>query len=90
MALIEKRITVKNKLGLHARPAAILAQTILRFECKVCVSKNDIEVNGRSVMGLMMLAAGNGVSLRITAQGRDEVEVMQAVERLFEENFGEE
>lgn len=88
--MIEKRIIVKNKLGLHARPAAILVQTISRFECKVCVSKDDIEVNGRSVMGLMMLAAENGASLRITAQGRDEAAVMQAVERLFEENFGEE
>ena len=88
--MIEKSIIVKNKLGLHARPAAVLAATVLKFECKVFVSKEDTEVNGRSVMGLMMLAAENGASLKITAQGRDEDAVMQAVERLFEEKFGEE
>lgn len=88
--MIEKKITVQNKLGLHARPAALLVQTASRFNCNIRVSRDDIEVNAKSVMGLMMLAAESGSQLGISVDGADEAAAMAAIEQLFEKKFDEE
>jgi phosphocarrier protein len=66
---IEKKITIRNKLGLHARPAALFVQIANKFDCDITVKKGKQEVNGKSIMGIMMLAAGKGDTIHIKAQG---------------------
>ena len=72
--MIKKEFIVKNKLGLHARPAALFVQTASRYQSEVKVSKGETEVNGKSVMGLMMLAAECGSTIVLTVEGTDEEE----------------
>ena len=86
---MEKTFTVKNRMGLHARPAALFVQTTNRFRSSVKVSKGDTEVDGKSIMGLMMLAAEEGSKVRIVANGEDEKEVLLALEQLFNNRFDE-
>lgn len=88
--MIEKTITIKNKLGLHARPAALFVQTSSRFNSTVTVVKDGQNVDGKSIMGLMMLAAGLGTDLRVLAHGADENEVLAALEELSNRKFDEE
>jgi len=87
--MMEKVFTVRNKLGLHARPAALFVQTTGRFKSSVKVSKGDQEVDGKSIMGLMMLAAEEGASVTVRAEGSDEKDVLSALERLFLNRFDE-
>jgi phosphocarrier protein HPr len=87
--MMEKTFTVKNRMGLHARPAALFVQTTNRFRSSVKVSKGDTEVDGKSIMGLMMLAAEEGSKVRIVANGEDEKEVLLALEQLFNNRFDE-
>jgi phosphocarrier protein HPr len=87
--MTEKEFTVKNRLGLHARPAAMFVQTTSRFKSSVGVRKGDQEVDGKSIMGLMMLAAEEGSKLKIVANGPDEAELLGAVGKLFDTRFGE-
>ena len=84
-----KVLTVKNKLGIHARPAAQFVKTTSQFSCDVRVEKDEEEVDGKSIMGLMMLAAGHGSLLNITTEGADEDEALDAIEALVERNFEE-
>lgn len=82
-------VTVRNELGLHARPAALFVQLASRFASHITLSKNGVEVNGKSIMGVMMLAAERGSTLEIRADGTDEqravAELVALVERAFEE-----
>ena len=78
-----------NRLGLHARAAAQLVQTANRFKADVMVAKDGEEVNGKSIMGLLMLAAPVGSLLRITVSGGDAAEAMQAIGALINDGFGE-
>lgn len=87
--MIEKTLTVTNRLGLHARPAALFAQTAGRFQASVKVCKDDLEVNGKSVMGLMMLAAECGSKLRVVIEGSDEKLALSDIEKVFERKFDE-
>lgn len=87
---ISKDLTIQNRNGLHARPAALFVKTSSRFHSEVWVEKDGEKVNGKSIMGLMMLAAGKGSVLRITAEGEDAVTVMQELEHLVSTRFGEE
>ena len=87
--MMEKKFTVKNRLGLHARPAALFVQTTSRFTSNVKVRKGSQEVDGKSIMGLMMLAAEEGSSVTIIANGADESKVIEAVGQLFENRFNE-
>ncbi len=86
----EKTLTVRNKLGLHARPAAMMVQTASRFKSKIKIFKGDQEVDGKSIMGLMTLAAAVGSTLRIVADGEDETQATEALAKLVETGFGEE
>jgi len=79
-----------NKLGLHARPAALLVQTASRYKSKVTIRKGDLEVNGKSIMGVMMLAAEQGSDLFFQAEGPDEREQVTALVRLVGNKFHEE
>jgi phosphocarrier protein len=85
-----KDLTIENRNGLHARPAALFVKTSSRFQAEVWVEKDGERVNGKSIMGLMMLAAGKGSILRITAEGEDAVTVLTELEDLIRTRFGEE
>lgn len=79
-----------NKLGLHARPAALFVKTSNRFEAEILVEKDGEKVNGKSIMGLMMLAAGFGSKIRITAIGGDAKNAISEIEKLITRKFDEE
>ena len=85
-----KDLTIENRNGLHARPAALFVKTSSRFRSEVWVEKDGERVNGKSIMGLMMLAAGKGSVLRVTAEGDDASTVMTELEQLIRTRFGEE
>ena len=86
---LEKGFLIRNKLGLHARPAALFVRTANRFQCDIFVQKGKQKVNGKSIMGVMMLAAGPGSRVTITARGADAAQAMEEFEKLIEGNFGE-
>lgn len=86
----EIEVVIKNKLGLHARAAAILVESISRYSAEVTIVKDGQEVDGKSIMGVMTLAAGIGTELIIKADGEDEHEVLKRVEELVERKFDEE
>ena len=85
----ERQICVSNKLGLHARASAKLVQRLHGFRSQVWLVSGTREVNAKSIMGVMMLAAGIGTPLTIRADGPDEAEAVQAVVELFERKFDE-
>ena len=87
--MTERTMIVKNKLGLHARPAATFVRESAKYKCSVVVVKDGLEVNGKSVMGLMLLAAESGSKLTIKADGADEAAALDALQKLFEGKFGE-
>ena len=80
---------IQNRLGLHARAAALLVQTIAPFDADVFVSKDGETVNGKSIMGLMMLAAGMGSSIEVEARGREAAEALRAIGALIKDKFRE-
>lgn len=86
----EITVTIKNKLGLHARPAAMVVQTAARFKAKIKIIKDDQEVDGKSIMGIMTLAAGLGSQLNFLIDGEDEAQAAAALVELVERGFGEE
>jgi phosphocarrier protein len=85
-----KDLTIENRNGLHARPAALFVKTTSRFHSEVWVEKDGERVNGKSIMGLMMLAAGKGSVLRVTAEGEDAALLLKELESLITTRFGEE
>ncbi len=86
---IEKKFIIKSKLGLHARPAALFVQTANRFKCEIEVVKGRQRVNGKSIMGIMTLAAGTGSAIIVRASGEDSLEAMAEISRLIASDFGE-
>jgi phosphocarrier protein len=82
-------LVVTNKLGIHARPAAMFVKTANRFECDVYVEKDGERVNGKSIMGLMMLAAGPGSKLLVFAEGEDAAKAVVELEGLLRRKFDE-
>ena len=82
-------VTIINKLGLHARASAKLTKLASSFACDVFMSRNGRRINAKSIMGVMMLAAGMGTEVEIETDGADEAKAMQAVARLFADQFGE-
>jgi phosphocarrier protein HPr len=88
--LIQKEITVINRLGVHARPSALVVQTANKFKSEIKFKRKDVEVNAKSIMGVMMLAAEVGSKILIQAEGEDEVQAVEALAKLFEDKFGEE
>ncbi len=88
-SVLDKKFTVKNKLGLHARPAAMFVQLANKFQCDIYIRKGRQKVNGKSIMGLMTLAASPGSQVVVSAQGADAEQAILAIEKLFETNFGE-
>lgn len=86
---VEKNVLIKNKLGLHARPAALFVQTANQFDSDIDVIKDGEKVNGKSIMGIMTLAIGCGTSMTIVATGPDAADAVAAIEALIQGNFGE-
>ena len=84
-----KELTVSNKLGIHARPAAMFVKTANRFTCDIFVEKDGEKVNGKSIMGLMMLAAGPGSKLTVHAEGPDASQAISELESLLKRKFDE-
>ena len=87
--MIEKEIQVTNRLGLHARASARLVQLLAGFKSTVALSHRGREINAKSIMGLMLLAAGQGCVLAARVEGPDELDAMQAMADLFARNFDE-
>jgi phosphocarrier protein HPr len=86
---ITKDLTVSNKLGIHARPAAMFVKIANRFACDIFVEKDGEKVNGKSIMGLMMLAAGPGSKLTVIAEGDDASQALVELETLLKRKFDE-
>ena len=87
---VSKELVVINKLGIHARPAAMFVKVASKFESDITIEKDGEAVNGKSIMGLMMLAAGCGARLKIVAEGRDAEAAVNELEELFVKKFNEE
>jgi len=87
--MISKQITIINRLGLHARAAAKLVSCASGYQSSIHLQRNGQRVNGKSIMGVMMLAASQGSSLEVEVSGADETEALQALEALVNDRFGE-
>ena len=85
----ERSVTIVNKLGLHARAAAKLVSAASGFESEILVTREDQQVNGKSIMGVMMLAASAGTNLTLSAEGPDEQAAIEALKALITDRFGE-
>ena len=86
---ITKELTIQNRLGLHARPSAMFVKVCSRFKCDIWVEKDGEQVNGKSIMGLMMLAAGLGSKLRVTCDGPDAEKALHEIEAVIQRKFDE-
>jgi phosphocarrier protein HPr len=85
----ERSIEIKNKLGLHARAAAKLVHTAARFKADIKIRKGEEEVDGKSILGILLLAAGRGSSILVRADGQDERDALDAIEKLIDAKFDE-
>jgi len=88
--MVEHDLKIINQLGLHARPAALIAQTAGNYKSTLSLTKDQVRVDAKSIMGVMMLAAEHGSTLHLCAEGPDEKEAAQAIKQLFENKFNEE
>lgn len=86
---VRREMVVTNKLGMHARPAAMFVKTAHRFTCQILVEKDGETVNGKSIMGLMMLAAGPGSKITVVAEGADASKALIELEALLKRKFDE-
>jgi phosphocarrier protein HPr len=86
---ITQSFTINNLLGLHARAAAAFVKIANRFQSEILVRKDEAEVNGKSIMGVLMLAAAKGSEISVTARGGDASDAMEALGRLIDDKFGE-
>jgi phosphocarrier protein HPr len=84
-----REVVIQNKLGVHARPAAMFVKTANRFSCEILVEKDGETVNGKSIMGMMMLAAGPGSRLQVHAKGQDAHQALGELEALIRRKFDE-
>ncbi|KQX89332.1 HPr family phosphocarrier protein [Variovorax sp. Root473] len=87
--MIKKSVTISNKLGLHARASAKLTKLAGSYPCEVWLSRGDRRINAKSIMGVMMLAAGLGVTVELETNGPQEEEAMNAIVQLMDDKFGE-
>ena len=88
--MIEGQFVIPNKLGLHARASALLVKTASRFASEIRIEREGVEVNGKSIMGIMMLAAAKGSSILLKVEGPDDAEAFAAIGELIRNGFGEE
>jgi len=89
MNKVVKKLEIKNRLGLHARASALLVQTVNKFSAQVNFSKDGQETDGRSIMGVLMLAATQGSKIQVEARGEDAERAVKAIEKLIDDRFNE-
>ncbi len=87
--MTERSVTIVNKLGIHARPAAEIVKLASRFRSDITIVRDDLEVNGKSIMGVIMLAAERGSTIVLRAEGEDSDAALDALSALVAERFGE-
>ena len=87
--MIEKEVTIKNRAGLHTRPAAVLVKSAAKFQSEFYIIKDGMEINGKSIIGVMTLAAEQGSSLLLRFEGTDEQDAANEIVGLFERGFDE-
>lgn len=87
--MIEKILTVRNRAGIHARPAALIAQTANKFASEIMLRKDDMTINAKSIMGVITMAALYNTTIVLTAEGSDEIQAAQSIFDLFESKFDE-
>lgn len=87
--MITREVTVPNKAGLHTRPASMLVREAAQFDADFYIQKGEYEINGKSIIGVMTLAAEQGAKLKLVFEGEDEEEAAEAILALFENDFGE-
>ena len=87
--MLVREVTVTNRAGLHTRPASMIVRAASRFECSFFIHKDGYEINGKSIIGVMTLAAEQGAVLSLVFDGDDEKEAADALAELFEDGFGE-
>lgn len=87
--MVEKQVVVSNRAGIHARPAALIAQSSNKFDCEIIIEKDGTEVNAKSIMGVIGMAAGYNTPLKIKADGSDENDALATIVALFESKFEE-
>ena len=87
--MVTRQIEIKNKLGLHARAAAKLVHSAARFKSDIKIRKGDEEVDGKSILGILLLAAGKGATITVSADGEDERGAVDAIENLIDAKFDE-
>jgi phosphocarrier protein HPr len=87
--MLDQEFTIVNKLGLHARASALLVKTASRFSSEIKIEREGVEVNGKSIMGIMMLAAAKGSVIRVKVAGDDEAEALATLGELINNGFGE-
>jgi phosphocarrier protein len=85
----KKELLIENKLGLHARAAAQIVKSASAYASKIILSKDDLDVDGKSIMGIMMLAAAKGSTVMVQVHGDDEDQALAGLEQLFRDKFGE-
>ena len=88
--MVEQTVTIQNRLGLHARACSVFVKEAAKFASHIYVARDGIEVNGKSILGVMMLAAEMGAKILIKADGKDEQDALQALARVVNDKFGEE
>ncbi|MBP7494787.1 MAG: HPr family phosphocarrier protein [Spirochaetales bacterium] len=88
--MTEKEVIIKNRAGIHARPAALIVQTASKFNSKIHMIKDNEKINAKSIMGIITLGAGYNSKIRIQAEGTDEQEAVNALAELFDRRFEEE
>jgi phosphocarrier protein HPr len=87
--MIKKELLIENKLGLHARAAAQIVKCASSYSSKIALIKNGLEVDGKSIMGIMMLAAAKGSMIMVHVHGDDEDKALEGLEKMFKDKFGE-
>ena len=87
--MVERAVTIANRNGLHARPAAEIVKAAAKFQCQITIARDEMEVNGKSIMGVMMLAAEFGTTLTLRADGPDAEEAVASLARIIDNKFGE-
>jgi phosphotransferase system HPr (HPr) family protein len=88
--MIEQTIVIQNRLGLHARACSVFVKEAARFACHITLARDGLEVNGKSILGVMMLAAERGAELLLKTDGSDEKQAMDALVKVVNDKFGEE
>ncbi len=88
--MVEQTVTIQNRLGLHARACSVLVKAAAKFASHISILRDGLEVNGKSILGVMMLAAEIGAQITLRAEGKDEKEALEALVKVVNDRFGEE